>query len=46
MSLPRQGYVLIEALFTKPLPEPVTFILYAEFLGTYKIGYSRNVTVE
>ena len=34
--LPRQGKVRIEALFKKPLPEPVTCILYAEFPGTLK----------
>ena len=36
----------IEALFKKPLPEPVTCILYAEFLGHIEIDNSRNVTVE
>jgi len=36
MSLPRQGNGRIEALFKKPLPEPVTCILYAEFPGTLK----------
>ena len=46
ISLPRQGNVRIEALFKKPLPEPVTCILYAEFLRHIEIDYSRNVTVE
>jgi len=36
ISLPRQGNVRIEALFKKPLPEPVTCILYAKFPGTLK----------
>jgi hypothetical protein len=46
ISLPRQGNVLIEARFKKPLPEPVTCILYAEFPGHIKIDNSRNVRVE
>jgi hypothetical protein len=46
ISLPRQGNVLIEALFKKPLPESVTCILYAEFPGHIEIDNSRNVTVE
>ena len=31
IRMPRQGNVRIEASFKKPLPEPVTCILYAEF---------------
>ena len=46
VSLPRQGNVRIEARFKKPLPEPVTCILYAEFPGHIEIDNSRNVTVE
>jgi hypothetical protein len=46
ISLPRQGNVRVEALFKKPLPEPVTCILYAEFPEHIEIDYSRNVTVE
>jgi len=46
ISLPRQGNVSIEALFKKPLPEPVTCILYNEFSGHIEIDNSRNVTVE
>jgi hypothetical protein len=46
ISLPRQGYVRIEARFRKPIPEPVTCILYAEFPGYIEIDSSRNVTVE
>jgi len=46
ISLPRQGNVHIEARFKKPLPEPVTCILYAEFPGHFEIDHSRNVTVE
>jgi hypothetical protein len=46
IRLPRQGNVRIEALFKKPLPEPVTCILYAEFYGHIEIDNSRNVTVE
>ena len=33
ISLPRQGNLRIEARFKKPLPEPVTCILFAEFPG-------------
>jgi hypothetical protein len=44
--LPRQGNVRIEARFKKPLPEPVTCILYVEFLGHIEIDNCRNVTVE
>ena len=46
ISLPRQGNVRIEALFKKPLPEPVTCVLYDEFPGHNEIDYSRYVTVE
>ena len=46
ISLPRQGNVRIEAQFKKPLPEPVTCILYAEFPGHFEIDNSRNVIVE
>jgi len=46
ISLPRQGNVRIEALFKRPLPEPVTYILYSEFPGHIEIDYFRNVTVE
>ena len=46
INLPRQGNVRIEARFKKPLPEPVTCILYAEFPGNIEIDNSRNVTVE
>jgi len=45
-SLPRQGNVRIEACFEKPLPEPVTCILYAEFPGHIEIDHSRNFTAE
>jgi len=45
-SLPRQENVRIEAQLKKPLPEPVTCILHAEFPGHVKIKNSRNVTVE
>ena len=31
ISLPRQGNVRVEARFIKPLPEPLTCILYPEF---------------
>jgi hypothetical protein len=37
ISLPRQGNVRIEARFSKPLPEPVTSILYTEFPGDVEI---------
>jgi hypothetical protein len=46
ISLLRQGNVRIEARFKKPLPEPVTCILYAEFPGHFEIDNSRNVTEE
>ena len=46
VSLPRQGNVGFEARFKKPLPEPVTYILYAEFPAHIEIDKSRNVTVE
>jgi hypothetical protein len=46
ISLPRQRNMRIEAGFKKPLPEPVTCILYAEFPGHVEIYNSRNVTVE
>ena len=46
ISLPRRGNMRIEARSKKPLPEPVTCILYAEFLGHVEIDISRNVAVE
>jgi hypothetical protein len=46
ISLPRQGNGRIEARFKKPLSEPVTCILYAEFPGHIEIDNSRNFTVE
>ena len=46
VSLLRQGIVGIEARFKKPLPEYVTYILYAEFPGHVEIDNSMNVTVE
>ena len=46
ISLPRQGNVRFEARFKKPLPEPVTCILCAEFPGHVEINNSRNVIVE
>jgi hypothetical protein len=46
ISLPRQGNVRYEAQYNKPLPEPVTCILYAEFPGRVEIDNSRNGTVE
>ena len=45
-SLPGQGNVRIEARFKKPVPEPVTCILYAEYPGHVEIDNSRNVTLE
>ena len=44
--LPFQGIVRIETRFKKPLPEPLTCILYAEFPGHIEIDNSRNVIVE
>ena len=46
ISLQRQGNVCTEARFKKPLSEPVTCILYAEFPGHVEIDNSRNITVE
>jgi hypothetical protein len=46
ISLLHRGNVRIEARFIKPLLEPVTCILYAEFPGQVEIDSSRNVTVE
>jgi hypothetical protein len=46
ISLPHQGNVRIEARFKKPLPEPVTCILYAGLPGHFEIDNSRNVKVE
>jgi len=46
ISLPRQGNVRIEERFRKPLPEPVTCILFAEFPGHVEIDNLKNVTVE
>ena len=45
LSLPCQGNVRIGERFNKPLPEPVTCILYAELTGHFEIN-TRNVIVE
>jgi len=45
LILSRQGNVRIEARFKKPLPEPVTCSLYAEFPGHVEIDKSTKVTV-
>jgi len=46
IRLLRQGNVRIEARFYKPLPEPVTCILCAEFPEHVEIDNARNVIVE
>ena len=46
ISLPRQGNVRIVALFKMALPEPVTWILYAEFPGHNEIDNPGNVPVD
>jgi len=46
ISLQHQRNLRIEARLKKPLPEPATYILYAEFPGHVEIDNSRNVTVE
>jgi len=45
ISLPRQENARIVQRFNKPLSEPLTCILYAEFPGHVEIDV-RNVTVE
>jgi hypothetical protein len=46
MNLPLPGNVRIEPRYNKPLPEPVTCILFAEFPGVVEIDKVRRVTVE
>jgi hypothetical protein len=46
INLTRRGNVRIEARIKKPLPEPVTCILYAEYPGHVEFENSRKVTVE
>jgi len=46
INLPRQGNMRIQARFKKPLAEPVTCILNAEFPGHMEIDFCRNITVE
>ena len=46
ICFPRQGNLRIEARFKKPLPEPNSSILYAEFPGNVEIDKTRNVTIE
>ena len=46
VCLPRQGNVRIQGRFKKPLPEPVTCVLYAKFPGHVEIDNSRKVIVE
>lgn len=45
LPLIKQGIVKITANFSKPLPEPVTCIIYTEELGYFEINESRDVIV-
>ena len=42
----RGGHTRLEIQFAKPLPEPVTLILYGKFPACMKVDRERNVTLE
>ena len=42
----REGNGRIDALFNKPLLEPMTCLFYADVPGHFEIDHSRNFTVE
>ena len=46
IRLKPQGNARIETRFNKPLPDPVTCVLYTEFLAQVEINNARNVKVE
>jgi len=43
-SHPDNGYIRVELKFCKPLPEPITCILYLEYDNSVRIDTSRTVT--
>jgi hypothetical protein len=44
--LPDNGVVRIEMRFAKPLPDPITCLLYLEYDNTMLIDASRTVTID
>ena len=45
LSLVKQGIVRVTANFAKPLPTPVSCIIYTEGVGYFEINQSRDVIV-
>jgi len=43
-SNPENGLIRIELKFAKPLPEPITCLLYLEFDNSIRVDLLRNVT--
>ena len=43
-SQPDNGYIRVELRFAKPLPDPITCLLYLEFDNTISIDREREVT--
>ena len=45
-SQPDNGNIRVELRFAKPLPNPITCLLYLEFHNTISINKERKVTNE
>jgi len=45
-SHPDNGNIKVELKFSKPLPEPITCILYLEFDNSVRIDYARKVSTD
>ena len=45
-SHPDIGNIRVELKFRKPLPDPITCIVYLEFDNSVRIDYSRNVSTD
>ena len=45
LTLVKQGIVRIKANFSKPLPKPVSIIIYTESPGLFEVDQSRDVIV-
>ena len=46
LTLSRQGNIRLEASFGKPLPHPVTYIVYSEDSGYFEINLDRDIILE
>jgi len=46
MSLPEKGSIWMELLFSKPLPESITCLLYVEYDSIVLINLALKITVD